>query len=36
MWTLVGLMWNDRALIVLNVVATVVLLTGIINLFTGV
>lgn len=36
MWTLVGLMWNDRALIVLNAVATVVLLTGIINLFTGV
>ena len=33
MWTLVGLMWNDRALIVLNAVATFVLLTGIIKLF---
>ena len=36
MWTIVGLMWNDRELIVLNVVATFVLLTGLIKLFIGV
>ena len=32
LWTIVSLMWKDRAMIVLNVVATFVLAMGLVNL----
>jgi len=36
LWTCVGFMWNDRAIIMLNAIATFVLLTGVINLVMGI
>ena len=32
LWTIVSLMWKDRAMIVLNVVATFVLAMGVVKL----
>ena len=34
-WLVVGFMWNDRALMLLNGVATVIFLTGIMNHYFG-
>jgi len=35
-WLLVALLWKDRALIILNAVAVMILGTGLINTITGV
>jgi len=35
-WLLVALMWKDRALIILNAVAVIILGSGLINTITGV
>ena len=34
-WLWVGVLWKDRALIILNVVAVVILFSGILKLFLG-
>ena len=34
-WLWVGVLWKDRALIILNAVAVVILLSGILKLFLG-
>lgn len=34
-WLIVGFMWNDRALILLNGIASVIFLTGIMNHYFG-
>ena len=34
-WTYVGLLWHDRAIIVINVVASTILIGGILTLWIG-
>ena len=34
-WLIVGFMWNDRALMLLNGIASVIFLTGIMNYYFG-
>ncbi len=35
-WIAMGVIWKDRAILILNVVACFILLTGIINTLTGI
>jgi hypothetical protein len=35
-WIAMGIIWKDRAILILNVVACFILLTGIINTLTGI
>jgi len=35
-WILIGLIWNDRAIIVINVIGLFIYINGIINYYVGV